>query len=150
MTAFKDLSVADMIGASKQFEDYLKEHLGFDFDVRAEISVVNSKGQVYLRGGDAFQKDAEYSRKIGQFFLIEPCSLDADWEAHCEMLWKKLQKAMPRDEREMRHGLAAMSGIIEHAPSYQSAVGKMLADRVLKLRDEVNDNLIEYRRPAAE
>lgn len=150
MTQFKDVTVTDLAGAAEQWRKYITDTLGYDYDLTVDVGLHNGKGQVYLRCSDLFQKDSDYSRVVGRLSLIENFALDHDWDAACALVWERLKNAMPRDERELRFGLSSLSGAIEHAPSFTSAIGKMFADRMIAARDELSNHLIEFRRQPAE
>lgn len=145
MTKIRDIGFADLLGASVQWRAYIRDTLGFDNQIRAEAGVSNDEAHVYLAGRDLFQEYTDYNRKIGQLHLMETANVDSDWDEFSVQIWERLQKAMKRDERELRHGLTVMGGVIEHSKTYTSAVGKMLADRILAARDEASAHLIEFR-----
>lgn len=146
MTKFIDMSIRDINGACVQWAAHLKNHLGYDYDVTVQAGINNERGEVYIRGGDKFQEaHTTYSSDhIGRTFHIEAFAVDEDWDAVCKRVWEKLGKSMQRDERELRAGLKMMGGIVEHAPSFTSLVGKMFAERIKTARDEATNFMIEH------
>lgn len=143
---FIDITARDMSGAAKQRADYVTGTLGFDYSVLVEVAVTQKGGNLWIRGSDKFQENTEHRYITGRLAYLDAFDADAEWEAICDRAWEKLKRAMKRDERELRHGLGVMGGVIEHTPSYTSAVGKMLAERILAARDEASAHLIEFRR----
>lgn len=144
---FIDITARDMSGAAKQWADYVTGTLGCDYGISIEVTVTHKGGTVWLRGYDKFQDNTEHRHQVGRLSYIDSFDVTDEWEAICDRAWEKLKRAMKRDERELRHGLGVMGGVIEHAPSYTSAVGKMLAERILAARDEASAHLIEFRQP---
>lgn len=149
MTEFLDVSARDLSGAVQQFRSYISGTLGFDELAHAEIGVKNGDARIVMHGHDSFQKSERYDRKVGQLCIVEEFPLDSSWEEMIAAAWEKLNRAMPRDERELRHSMTALGGALEHSTTYTSAVGLMLVERIKKVRDDATAALIEYRKPEA-
>lgn len=66
MTKFSELSVTDIMGATKQWSAYAKDVLGFDDDVSVDVTVKPLAGQVWVRGSDKFQSETDWSKKVGR------------------------------------------------------------------------------------
>ncbi len=146
MTKFIDVTAQDMHGATVQWREYITKNLGYDHGITCSVSVSNGKCEVFMSGTDAFQEAARPygSDHVGRLFLVENHAQDDEWDAICKSVWQRLKKAMPRDERELRASMKMMGGIIERAPSFTSAVGKMIAERIKATRDEATKHMIEH------
>jgi hypothetical protein len=148
MTTFIDVSVRDLLGASAQWRSYVTDKLGFDSDISVQVGLDGGKPFVWITAKDAFQKNPDrpyaYGEQTGALTILENYAVDAEWGFVCSDVWERLQKAMKRDERELRFSMSAMGGLIERAPSLTSAVGKMIADRIKSARDEATQYMIEH------
>lgn len=141
-----DMTPTDFQGAARQWLGYLTGKLGFDYALEAQVRIGPDRIDVWLYAQDKFQEAGRYENRVGQLCSSQSFAMDSDWGEACKQVWEKLQNAMPRDEREMRHGLRLMGSFLDDAPTYTSAVGKMLAERIRALRDEVTGNLLEFSR----
>lgn len=148
MTKALDMCARDFSGATKQWADYIKGNLGYDYDVTADVTIRGDRLQIYLVGKDTFQRKNEYdygSDQVGRLGIAAVHDIATDWDEICKDVWAQLQRAMPRDERELRFSMEAMGGFIEKASSLTSVVGKMIAERVKAARDEATNYMIEHR-----
>lgn len=142
-----DLSVRDLKGIAQSFDTYLKKNLGFDGSIsRAEVYCCIEGVKIYLYGHDKFQQEEHYSRRQGEFSLTEICPYDQPWEHFLSLVWEKLEKAMPRDERELRHSMTILGAAIENEDGYSTEIGKMIAARIRKVRDDANEMLLTYQK----
>lgn len=141
---FIDATARDMQGAAIQMERYIRAQLGFDHSVAAEVTATPRGFQIYARGQDDFQQASGWEHRIGQLSLIENAKPEDDFESACKRAWERLERAMKRDERELRHGLKLMGALIEGAPSFTSEVGKLFAARIKTARDEATNHMIEH------
>lgn len=139
-----DTTAKDQIGIVWLLRAYVVDKLGFDGNVNVEVRMGDGKGSLYISGHDKFQQDDRYEHRVGQYWDENNFTTDEDWAEVCKRSWEKLQKAMQRDERELRYGMKTMGILIERAPSFTSAVGKMIADRIIKTRDEAHAHMIEH------
>lgn len=132
-------TVDDIQGALTQIRHFIEVELGFDHIVTFEFSLQGKgKFQMNISAEDRFQKSREYSERIGKLGIWEP------GESIDEILtetWKQLTHHMRRDERELRFGLAQLGDSIE-GEGFQTAVGKMMWERLKKVRDEITGNLL--------
>lgn len=144
MTKFMDVTARDMHGAAVQFESYVRDRLGFDYTIEARVVAKGQRFEITVTGTDKWQQDGRYEHRVGQLYASQTGHLDCEFEDVCKLIWEDLQKAMQRDERELRYGMKLMGGFIEHAPSFTSAVGKMVADRIKAARDEATNYMIEH------
>lgn len=139
-----DVSSRDFAGAVVQWLSYLKVDLGFDYDVAASVNVGAENVTIAWHGADQFQKLTQWEDHIGeQKYCSAVFSHDAEWEDACRQVWEKLQSAMHKDERELRHGIKLMGRLLEKG-TYESAIGKMIAERIRAVRDDASAHLIEF------
>lgn len=144
MTKFIDVNARDLLGAANQWNDYITGTLGYDCDVGVQVGFENGRGSVWLRAGDKFQAGVPYGDIIGRCGVVLVCNPEDEFEPFCQSVWDRLKKLMPRDERELRAGMKMMGAFIESAPSFTSAVGKMIAERIKATRDEATNYMIEH------
>lgn len=141
-----DVSSRDFAGAVVQWLGYLKADLGFDHDVAASVNVGAENVTIAWHGADQFQKLTQWEDHIGE---QEYCNAvfphDAEWEDVCVQVWDRLKAAMRKDERELRHGIKLMGRMLEKG-TYESAIGKMIADRIRSVRDDASAHLIEFQK----
>lgn len=150
MKKISDMTLSDLRGAFVQFENYIRGELGFDYSIKVSIEMEPERVTIWCAGDDAFQKDVNYGHKVGHLACIVHAKPDDDYEATIREMWDRLQKAMRRDERELRFGLKRMGGILEEGKSFTSHVGKMFAERIKAARDEATNYMIEHHGWAAE
>jgi hypothetical protein len=143
-TKLTDMKPVDFQGAAEQWRKYLAHTLGFDNTIQAEIRFCGDAVTVWLYGNDKFQDRGSYEHRVGQVIWSNSFAMDTAWADVSASVWDKLQKSMRRDERELRHSLNVMGGYLEEVPTYTSAIGQMISERIRAVRDEVTGNLLEF------
>jgi len=139
-----DISQLDVIGAINTWEGYIKNELGYNRGILVEFSWKSEdRGSIYLTGSDDFQKGVDYTKKVGELSSLISFKQGSSWDEINKEVWESLISCMRRDERELRFGVQQLSGMIEGF-TMQTAVGKMIHQRLLAVRDEMSGNLITY------
>lgn len=139
-------TLPDLQGETAHFRRFLLENLGFDTICQCEINVKHDKVEVNINAEDKFQRARSYGERIGEVKIWEsgPSIVELIDEA-----WVVLNKAMHRDERELRYGLAQLGDAIE-GDGFVSEVGKMMAARIRATRDELSGNLLTFERKSSD
>lgn len=142
-----DYSLPDLQGELTHFRRYLTENLGFDQISQCEIEI-KTEGRVELNinAEDKFQVKRSYGDRIGEVRIWESGQNLAEL---IDEVWLELYKAMRRDERELRFGLAQLGDAIE-GDGFQTAVGKLMAERIRATRNEISGNLLTWKQSRAE
>lgn len=159
-TEAQELTIVDLLGAARQWRDYLRDKLGFDDGASANFTVVadNTLGdyKLYLTiyGTDKFQSYEKRAHgtfpTVGHVHESIHFKVGEAWAPIVDKVWAKLETAMPRDERELRFQMKRMGDVIEKAGNGEmtSEIGKMLADRFASARNEVAGHMLTYDKAA--
>lgn len=121
-------------GAVAQIKQFITNDLGFDRHITVSFNIHSSSYQFYMAADDEFQKNIDYSKRVATLYRD---LYDNDPENLLQQVWDKLNSHMRRDERELRFGLLMLGEALE-GDGFNTEVGKMLAARMRKVRDEVS------------
>lgn len=135
-----EYTIPDLSGEIKHIKQYLETMLGFDIICQCDIQIKHDKIDLNINAEDRFQSKRSYRDKIGEVRIWETGS---DLSELLAEAWSQLLKAMKRDERELRFGLAQLGDSIE-GDEFKTEVGKMMAERIKAIRDELSGNLLTW------
>ncbi len=150
MAKILETPMLDIVGACIQWKNFIESKLGFDMSVDAEVQLSATSCCILLRGFDKFQDSLDYGKRIGQLgYTTVQFKREDEWEEIQAQVWERLGSKMRRDERELRYGAMQLSGMIENFTA-ETRIGQMIHERLVKVRDEMTENLLTYQKEKAD
>ena len=139
-------NAAELQGLVKQVRSYLEHNLGFSNFTYCQLTIGLDSYQWQIDANDEFQSKLSYSDRIGRFCYYNS---DKTIEKLQADIWDKLVTHMKRDERELRFGLKMLGDALEGDQSFNSEVGKMIAERIRAVRDDISAKFLPAYQPEA-
>lgn len=131
--------LSEIQGQMTSLRQYIETELGFDEIISCDLLIQHDeKFRLDISAGDKFQRKRDYNERVGRLGIWEPGN---DLGTIFAEVWRRVSTHMRRDERELRFGLAQLGDTLE-GDQFSTEVGRMIYQRMKKVRDEISANYL--------